>query len=98
MIGSYLPIMAPALVIVGAMMIQNLNKVDWDDPSEYIPAFLTMVGIPLFFSIADGLALGFVSYPLLKGLCGRMKDVRWPMIIVSIILFLYFILVRTRFG
>ena len=98
MVGTYLPIMAPALVLVGAMMLQNVKHVDWEDPSEYIPAFLTVIGIPLFFSIADGLALGFVSYPVLKGLCGRARDVRWPMLIVSATLLLYFLFVRTRFG
>src|SRR6266850_1410745 len=66
MVGSYPPITAPALVIVGAMMIQNVAKIDWKDYSESVPAFLTMIGIPLSFSIADGLALGFISYPIIK--------------------------------
>jgi AGZA family xanthine/uracil permease-like MFS transporter len=63
MVGSYPPITEPALVIVGAMMIQNVAKIDWKDYGESVPAFLTMIGIPLSYSIADGLALGFISYP-----------------------------------
>jgi len=64
MVGSYPPITAPALVIVGAMMAQNVGKIDWKDYTESVPAFLTLIGIPLTYSIADGLALGFISYPI----------------------------------
>src|SRR2546423_12793340 len=51
MIGSYPPITCPALVIVGAMMMQNVAKIDWADYSESVPAFLTEIGIPLSYSI-----------------------------------------------
>jgi len=71
MVGRYPPITAPALVIVGAMMIQNVAKIDWKDYSESVPAFLTMIGIPLSFSIADGLALGFITYPIIKFFSGK---------------------------
>jgi len=98
MIGNYSPITAPALIIVGVMMIQNVRKIDWDDYSECIPAFLTMIGIPLFYSIADGLALGFISYPVIKFLSGRRKDVRWLMYVMGIMLIIYFIFVRTKLG
>ena len=98
MIGSYLPITAPALVIVGAMMIQNARKIDWDDHSEGIPAFLTMVGIPLSYSIADGLALGFISYPLLKLLSGRGRSVGIAAYLMAALLAAYFVLVRSRLG
>jgi len=94
MIGSYLPITAPALVIVGAMMIQNARKIDWDDSSEGIPAFLTMIGIPLCYSIADGLALGFVSYPLLKLLSGRARSVGVMSYLMAALLAVYFLLIR----
>ena len=71
MVGSYPPITAPALVMVGAMMIRNVTKIDWNDATESVPAFLTMIGIPLSYSIADGLALGFISFPIIKLLSGR---------------------------
>ena len=71
------PITAPALVIVGSLMIQTIKNVRWDDFSEGIPAFLTLIGIPFTFSIADGLSFGFISYPILKLLSGKGKTVSW---------------------
>jgi AGZA family xanthine/uracil permease-like MFS transporter len=97
-IGRYLPVTAPALVIVGAMMMQNVSKIDWEDHSEGIPAFLTIVGIPLFYSIADGLALGFVCYPIVKLLGGRGREVKWLMYVIAALLVLYFLFVRARLG
>lgn len=65
---------APALVIVGALMIGAVTSIKWDDLTEAIPAFLTMLAMPLTFSIANGLALGFIFYPLLKVLTGRWRE------------------------
>jgi AGZA family xanthine/uracil permease-like MFS transporter len=96
LVGSYPPITAPALVVVGAMMMQNVRKIDWGDYSEAIPAFLTILGIPLSYSIADGLAIGFISYPVVKFLAGRGREVRWLMYALAIVLALYFVLVRAR--
>jgi AGZA family xanthine/uracil permease-like MFS transporter len=95
MMGSYPAITAPALVIVGAMMIKNVSKIAWSDYSESVPAFLTIIGIPLSYSIADGLALGFVSYPIIKLFSGRRKDIGWLMYVLGIMLLGYFY-VRTR--
>ena len=52
------PTLAPALIVVGSMMLKVVREFNWDDPTEYIPAFLILVGIPLTFSIADGIAFG----------------------------------------
>jgi AGZA family xanthine/uracil permease-like MFS transporter len=57
---------APALVLVGSMMLGAVAEVDWKDPAVAIPAFLTLIGIPLTFSIANGLAFGIVAYALIK--------------------------------
>ncbi len=65
---------APALIIVGALMIGAVTSIRWDDMTEAIPAFLTMLAMPLTFSIANGLALGFIFYPLLKVLTGRWRE------------------------
>ena len=94
MIGSYAAITAPALVIVGAMMIRNVLKIEWSDYSEAIPAFLMIIGIPLTYSIADGLALGFISYPIIKLLGGKAREVRWLMIVLAVVLIAYFIFAR----
>lgn len=98
MIGSYPPITAPALVLVGAMMCQNVGKIDWQDYSEAIPTFLIIIGIPLSYSIADGLALGFISYPIVKFFSGRGKEISWVTYLLGGVLILYFLFVRGRMG
>ena len=59
---------APILIIVGALMMRSVSKIDWKDLTEAIPSFLTISGIALTFSIADGMAFGFVSYAFVKGI------------------------------
>jgi adenine/guanine/hypoxanthine permease len=98
MVGSYPPITAPALVIVGAMMARNVGKIDWQDYTESIPAFLALIGIPLTYSIADGLALAFISYPIIKLGSGRGREVGWLTYALAAALVLYFIFVRSRMG
>jgi adenine/guanine/hypoxanthine permease len=98
MVGAYAPLTAPALVLVGTMMIQNARKIDWDDPSEAVPVFLTVVGIPLAYSIADGLALGFVAYPIVKLLAGRGRQVGWLAYVMAALLVAYFLFVRNHLG
>jgi len=98
MVGGYPPITAPALTIVGAMMMQNVAKIDWKDYTESIPAFLIILGIPLSYSIADGLALGFISYAIIKAFSGRGRDITWLTYTLAIVLVLYFIFVRSRMG
>jgi len=68
---------APALIIVGSMMMTTAVEIEWNDPGVAIPAFLTMLAIPLTFSIANGLAFGFVAWTLLKILSGRFREVSW---------------------
>lgn len=68
---------APALIVVGSMMMTTAADIQWEDPGIGIPAFLTMIGIPLSFSIANGLAFGFIAYTLLKVLRGRFREVNW---------------------
>lgn len=77
---------APALIIVGSLMLKAVLSLAWDDPTEAVPAFLTLIGMPLTFSIANGLAIGFISYPLLKVLAGRAREVS-PLVYVLALLF-----------
>lgn len=98
MIGAYPPITAPALTIVGAMMMQNVAKIEWKDYTESIPAFLIIIGIPLSYSIADGLALGFISYAVIKAFSGRGREIGWVTYLLAIVLVLYFVFVRSRMG
>ena len=98
MIGGYPSITAPALTIVGAMMMQNVAKIEWKDYTESIPAFLISIGIPLSYSIADGLALGFISYAIIKAFSGRGREISWLTYVLAIVLVLYFVFVRSRMG
>jgi len=68
---------APALIIVGSLMIGVVAEIAWSDPEVAIPAFLTMMAIPLTFSIANGLAFGFVSFTVIKLLRGKFREVNW---------------------
>jgi AGZA family xanthine/uracil permease-like MFS transporter len=68
---------APALILVGSMMMTAAAEINWADPEIGIPAFLTMLGIPLMFSIANGLAFGFCSWTLIKVLRGKFREVNW---------------------
>jgi AGZA family xanthine/uracil permease-like MFS transporter len=94
MVGGYPVITAPALVTVGALMIQGIAGIDWKDFSEALPAFFTMIAIPFTYSIGDGLAVGFISYPLVKLLSGRGGQVGWLMYLMAVVLLFYFVIVR----
>ncbi len=98
MVGSYSPITSPALVVVGSLMIRNAAQINWDDYSEALPAFLTLIGIPLSYSIADGLAVGFISYPLIKLFSGRGREIGWLSYFLAILLMAYFVCLRSRMG
>jgi AGZA family xanthine/uracil permease-like MFS transporter len=66
---------APALVVVGVSMMASVLRIRWRDVSEALPAFLTIIVMPLTFSIANGVALGLIAYPIVKRLGGRGKEV-----------------------
>lgn len=66
---------APALLYIGIHMMRSATEIDWHDMTEAAPAFLTMVFMPFSYSIADGIAMGFISYALVKLCCGRFRDV-----------------------
>jgi len=69
------PAIAPALVMVGYLMIRIVADIDWAQPESAIPAFLTIAGIPLTFSIAAGIGLGVISYVLVMAATGKARDV-----------------------
>ena len=83
---------APILIVLGAIMIKNITHVDFNDFTEAFPAFLIIAMIPLTFSIVDGIAFGFISYPLVKIFNKKHKEVSIPMYIVACMFLLNFIL------
>jgi AGZA family xanthine/uracil permease-like MFS transporter len=86
------PIPAPILILVGSMMMRGVKEIAWDEPDEAIPAFLVILGMPLTFSIADGLALGFISWPLLKLLSGKRREIPGLLLVLAVLLALVFAL------
>jgi AGZA family xanthine/uracil permease-like MFS transporter len=74
---------APVLIIIGAFMMTELKEIHFGDMSELIPAFLTFIMMPLTFSIAEGVAFGFITYTLLKVFTGRTKELHWMMYIIT---------------
>jgi AGZA family xanthine/uracil permease-like MFS transporter len=87
-----------AALFLIAMMMQNVTKIEWKDYTESIPAFLIIVGIPFSYSIADGLALGFISYAVVKGFSGRAREISWLTYLLALVLVVYFVFVRSRMG
>lgn len=84
---------APALVMVGTMMVTNITKINWDDFTEVLPAFVCMLTMPLAYSISHGIAIGFIFYPLVKLLTGRGKEVHWLVYLLGALFILYFVFV-----
>jgi AGZA family xanthine/uracil permease-like MFS transporter len=76
---------APALIIVGCLMMPVVAEIQWNDIEVAVPAFLTMMAIPLTFSIANGLAFGFTTYTLMKVLRGKFRQVNWLVYVLTAI-------------
>ncbi len=83
---------APALIMVGALMVNSFGKIDWEDIAITVPSFITVIVMVLSFSIAEGLASGFIIYTILMIATNRYKQVHIVMYVLSIIFILYFIL------
>lgn len=86
------PVIAPALIIIGAMMMMNVARIKWNDPTEYLPAYLTIVIMPLAVNITEGIAFGFISMSILKAATGRIKDVHWAFHIISLLFIIRYLL------
>lgn len=84
---------APALLIVGVLMAGSISQIRWGDPAEAIPAFLTLLVMPLSFSIADGLAAGLISYPLIKAFQGKIHETSPAIWVLAVVFVLKFAIV-----
>jgi Permeases len=83
---------APALLYVSCLMLRELLEVDWNDVTEVVPAVMTALGMPFTYSVANGVAFGFISYAALKLLTGRARSVPvmvWIIAAVFIFKFYY---------
>ena len=81
---------APALIVVGALMMRGARELDWSRIDEAIPAFLTLAAMPLTYSIANGISLGIVSYVWIKTLSGRFREVHPVMYLLAGLLMFYY--------
>ncbi len=83
---------APALILVGLFMIKEITKIDFENIEEGFPAFIIIVMIALSYSISAGLALGFISFTLLKVITGKIKEVKATMWIITVLSILFFMI------
>jgi AGZA family xanthine/uracil permease-like MFS transporter len=88
------PIIAAPLILVGTLMIGGLREVPWDDPTEAIPAFLTLLVMPLAVSITEGVAFGLIAYAVLKAATGRGRDVHALVYVFAALLLARYIYLR----
>jgi AGZA family xanthine/uracil permease-like MFS transporter len=84
---------APALILVGVLMMKGVRHLEWDDFSQVVPAILTVVLIPLGFGIANGIALGFIAYVLIAFGSGRGREVHWLLATLAILFVIKFLAV-----
>jgi AGZA family xanthine/uracil permease-like MFS transporter len=85
---------APALIVVGSLMMTAIGEVNWKDPEVSIPSFLTMLAIPLTYSIANGLAFGFIAYTLLKIARGKFREVNWLVYALTLLFIARFVYLK----
>lgn len=85
---------APVLILVGLMMLSPIKDIDLDDYSESVPAFICIIAMPLMYSIAEGIALGLLSYVLLNMISGKFKKVSVAMYILAILFVLNYIFIQ----
>ena len=81
---------APALVIVGVLMMASVMNINFNDFTEAFPAFLTIIFMPLAYSIADGIAFGFIAFPLVKVFAGQAKEVHWILYLLALVSLIHF--------
>lgn len=91
---TYIPdsAIAPILIIIGSLMVQNIKDMNFNDFTEAFPAFLVMVMIPFTYSIVDGMAFGFIAYPIAKLAAGRGREVKVVMYVITVLFLANFIL------
>lgn len=85
---------APALIVVGAMMMRGLRTLDWEEIDEAVPAFLTLAVMPFTYSIANGLAAGLVSWVVIKLFSGKAREVGVLMAVMATLLVIYYVFLR----
>jgi len=86
---------APALIIVGSLMMSSVAEINWADVAIAVPAFITILMIPLTYSIANGIACGFIAFVLIRLGLGRWREVHWLMYVLTALFLLRFLYLGT---
>lgn len=81
-----------ALLFVAALMARGLAEIEWDDVTEYAPAVITAIGMPLTFSIATGIGFGFISYAAIKLLSGRWREIGPAVLVIALLFIVKFVI------
>ena len=81
---------APALLFVACLMARGITEINWDDVTEYAPAVVTALAMPLTYSIATGIAFGFIAFAAAKLLAGRFREAGWPVVILAVVFLIKF--------
>jgi AGZA family xanthine/uracil permease-like MFS transporter len=90
---------APVLILVGVLMVGgSVKSINWNDHTEAIPAFLMMLMMPLTFSLADGIAIGFITYPLLKAFQGKGYKINRTLLFLAFLSMLFLIMMTGQKG
>ena len=84
---------APALVMVGFLMMTSVLKIDFDDYTEAIPSFIAIMAMPFMYSISEGIAMGIISYVIIKFATGKRKEISPLMIVLAILFVLKYVLI-----
>ena len=85
---------APALFFVACLMLRELTELNWDEPTEVIPAVITALMMPFTYNIANGLAFGFIAYAALKLFTGKLREVHWMTWIIAVVFLFKFIYMK----
>ena len=91
-------ITAPALIVVGTLMMKSVARIAWDKMEEAVPCFLTIAMMPFAYSISDGIAFGFISYVVIKLFRGKAKEVPVLMYIISVLFLAKYVLMNLKIG
>ncbi|HOW86892.1 MAG TPA: NCS2 family permease [Candidatus Aminicenantes bacterium] len=86
------PVIAPALIVVGSLMMKCVRFIDWDDPTEALPAFLSIIVMPLTMSITEGISFGLIAYVLLKVAAGQGRRIHWLLHVFAALFVLRYVL------
>ncbi len=84
---------APALVMVGFLMMTSIIKIDFEDYTETIPAFIAIIAMPFMYSISEGIAMGIISYTIIKLISGRYKDISPLMYVLTVLFILKYVMI-----